>query len=366
MAGGTIRRGDVLSFVRDLAIIDLDAPPVFDMLANRLQLLLRTECSLVFSWRADESGTSLDRLAICGRGHAIEKELATGLDQWMQRSAGAFAFYDPRGPEPAQRNVALEVGSWRALAEDDLPERLARAHLSKDERKRRVESVAGARSIFRRWGTIDAEQMRALVCEGPVCHAWVGALQHEAFDPDARRILQKLVPALRRRLAVDARLRGHEPAALVPALLEEIATAAYVLDVHGRIAAMNVLGNRAVLADGARRRERIARARGGSDPGFVAVALASRGAPGYSLIIERAPANLPSGAPARVASRFGLTRRETDVVEQLALGRTNRAIGARLGCSERTVETHVRRILGKTDCASRAEVVSLVWATATG
>ncbi|MBN8613883.1 MAG: helix-turn-helix transcriptional regulator [Deltaproteobacteria bacterium] len=64
-----------------------------------------------------------------------------------------------------------------------------------------------------------------------------------------------------------------------------------------------------------------------------------------------------------VARRFSLTPREADVLRQLSAGRTNRAIAVALECAERTVETHVRRILAKTDCASRSELVALIWRT---
>lgn len=42
-----------------------------------------------------------------------------------------------------------------------------------------------------------------------------------------------------------------------------------------------------------------------------------------------------------------LTPRERDVLEQMAEGRSNRAIGERLGLTEKTVEGHVRIILSK-------------------
>ncbi|GGU40645.1 hypothetical protein GCM10010274_30310 [Streptomyces lavendofoliae] len=38
--------------------------------------------------------------------------------------------------------------------------------------------------------------------------------------------------------------------------------------------------------------------------------------------------------------------------------RTNRQIAADLFISERTVETHVRKILGKLGCANRTELVA--------
>jgi DNA-binding CsgD family transcriptional regulator len=48
------------------------------------------------------------------------------------------------------------------------------------------------------------------------------------------------------------------------------------------------------------------------------------------------------------ASRLdGLTRREREVLSLLAHGLTDRAIGESLSLTPRTVETHVRHILGK-------------------
>jgi DNA-binding NarL/FixJ family response regulator len=48
-----------------------------------------------------------------------------------------------------------------------------------------------------------------------------------------------------------------------------------------------------------------------------------------------------------------LTARETQVLELVAQGHSNAAIGAQLGMSERTVETHMRAIFNKTRAARR-------------
>ncbi|MDH3682721.1 MAG: LuxR C-terminal-related transcriptional regulator, partial [Acidimicrobiia bacterium] len=50
-----------------------------------------------------------------------------------------------------------------------------------------------------------------------------------------------------------------------------------------------------------------------------------------------------------------LTRRELDVLEALAEGRTNREIGERIHASRHTVANHVRAILAKTGTANRTE-----------
>ena len=53
-----------------------------------------------------------------------------------------------------------------------------------------------------------------------------------------------------------------------------------------------------------------------------------------------------------------LTAREREVAEMLADALSNRQIATRLVLSERTVESHVRSILAKTQCANRSEFVA--------
>lgn len=53
-----------------------------------------------------------------------------------------------------------------------------------------------------------------------------------------------------------------------------------------------------------------------------------------------------------------LTRRETDVLELLARGRSNKQIAAALGLGLRTVESHVSNLLGKLGVNSRTEAVT--------
>ena len=53
------------------------------------------------------------------------------------------------------------------------------------------------------------------------------------------------------------------------------------------------------------------------------------------------------------------SKRETQVLELLAGGKTNRDIGATLFISESTVKFHVHAILGKLDATNRTEAVSM-------
>jgi DNA-binding CsgD family transcriptional regulator len=53
-----------------------------------------------------------------------------------------------------------------------------------------------------------------------------------------------------------------------------------------------------------------------------------------------------------------LTHRETEVLQLLAQGLTNRRIGERLGISEHTAKFHVNAILGKLGAQTRGEAIA--------
>ena len=55
-----------------------------------------------------------------------------------------------------------------------------------------------------------------------------------------------------------------------------------------------------------------------------------------------------------------LTRRESDLLDELLLGQSNRQIGRNLFISEDTVKSHVKAILRKLGARDRAHAVSLV------
>src|SRR5262249_55934925 len=58
-------------------------------------------------------------------------------------------------------------------------------------------------------------------------------------------------------------------------------------------------------------------------------------------------------APTRAVTKFGLTRREVDVLALLVAGLPNKAIAATLGIEERTATTHLTRIYDKLDVDGR-------------
>ena len=76
---------------------------------------------------------------------------------------------------------------------------------------------------------------------------------------------------------------------------------------------------------------------------------------------DPAPPPATSAAPRRAAVRpGGLTRREAQVADLIAAGRTNRQIARALTISEKTVEVHVHNVIAKLGAQSRTEVATWV------
>jgi len=70
---------------------------------------------------------------------------------------------------------------------------------------------------------------------------------------------------------------------------------------------------------------------------------------------------LPASSLAARSVRGLLTDRECEVLELVALGRTNAAIASRMFISEGTVKQHVKHILRKLKVENRAEPVSRLY-----
>jgi DNA-binding CsgD family transcriptional regulator len=69
-----------------------------------------------------------------------------------------------------------------------------------------------------------------------------------------------------------------------------------------------------------------------------------------------------AGRIARAADQWGLTPRQREVLHQLARGRCNKDIAARLDLQGGTVELHVSQILKKAGAESRATLIAELWA----
>ena len=59
------------------------------------------------------------------------------------------------------------------------------------------------------------------------------------------------------------------------------------------------------------------------------------------------------------AETYGLSSRETQMLEMIVEGSSNKDIAAKLFISENTVKFHIRNLLKKTGCANRSGLISL-------
>ena len=78
-------------------------------------------------------------------------------------------------------------------------------------------------------------------------------------------------------------------------------------------------------------------------------------------LVHEGGRHLPSVVAARLAEHLAsekLSARETEVLEHLSRGRSNKEIGAALGITEGTAKTHVSNILAKLGAVDRAQAVA--------
>jgi DNA-binding CsgD family transcriptional regulator len=256
-------------------------------------------------------------------------------EQMLFSRADDVLLFNAFKPEVRQRN--------RAMAFADFPEGRRPAYVR----------------LAHRFGFDDHDQLRVLVCDGPVLLAWVGGFRPGTFDEEDRRMLGALTSPLRARLRIEAQLkRAALDAAVAAESLEQLGAPAFVVDDGGHVRNANAPGRRwlagthrrALLVDMLRGRERCVRVR-----------LQAAGMRAHWLLVVRSKEPGLDARLATAARRWGLTRRQAEVLERLVQGRANKTIAADLGCAEATVEVHVTALLEKAQVESRAELIAALW-----
>jgi DNA-binding NarL/FixJ family response regulator len=75
--------------------------------------------------------------------------------------------------------------------------------------------------------------------------------------------------------------------------------------------------------------------------------------PAYSRVLFDCVAGREPGTPATRRARWGLTRREQQLMPLIGRGLTNKEIAAHFSLSERTIKNHIHRILKKVGASDR-------------
>lgn len=298
-------------------------------------------------------------------GFSMTQEAAHAyLDGFVGTRRDAWGYFNPACPQPSQRNRELQFQAPGTDAAPLPPPQDERHTLWKTlgitaEEQAQVRSTIGG--FLQGCGLDRMMFLRVLVCDGPALLGWVGAMRSEPFEARELSLMRELIPSLRRRLALDSRLReaGMLHAALEVAL-ESLGQAAYVVVSTGRVAFANSLGRARLEQDAGLVADALKRHLRGEPLGveMSLTPLRIAGAPAYYLAIAQGQ---PVQALARVhtlSSGWGLTAREMEVLGRLVHGESNKAIALQLGCAERTVEVHVTRILAKAQVESRSALIA--------
>ena len=151
-----------------------------------------------------------------------------------------------------------------------------------------------------------------------------------------------------------ARLLGEGPMARVAleASLEGLPGMAFIVSSNGTVLFANRAGAARTEAEPDGLRSEIAASIASlSDPGKNAAALVTRlqcegAAAPYFLLVFRAPSSVRETVK-YVSQLWELTPRQHEVLALVAEGFSNKTIGVRLGCTERTVETHLTAVFQK-------------------
>lgn len=336
----SVDRAAIADVQRSLAVYVDGGPSGVAAVMQPLRELLRFDIAIGYGvGEIDETFRLSFADAAGGCGSTVARRV---LSDFIGGRRVPFAAYDPRRPEPWNRN--------KVLLYSDL--------VRQGIRKSPITEIA-----MPKLGVHVSQQMRVLVCEGPSLLAWVGGFRSEPYRPRDRRVLGALVPALRRRLLLERLLStaGSIRAALDVAL-ENLAVPAFLVTRSGAPMLANSAGRaaldadpggmRSMLAEGARAPERCV--------AYRMVPVVSAGCPQLHLAIGRGTPD-SQGRVQAAAHAWGLTPRQRQVLALVADGATNARIAAELGISERTAETHVLAIQARAQVSSRAALVAAAY-----
>lgn len=342
--------------------------PPLATVTRELRTLLNFEFSLSYGVEREARGLAVDFAHAAG--HRSEQRMSGHVAAIGGRS-GRWGLYDPLHPDPKQRNrvhVTPPLKRLLTLAHARRKETVLGLGVSPESVDASIEHLEElSAGLFRTVGLLDLTQMRVLVCEGPRLLAWVGGFVEGAATPRDRAVLRALVPALRDRLVLEQGLAAAPGLATVAlsAALEHIPGAAFIVSSNGAVRHANAAG----IARQARDTKALSALlgasvrSGGRPPGVEISELRAPGSPVHFLVVLKDAVDQLTARAHQAGARWGLTRRQQEVLLLLARGESNKGIAAALGCAPHTVALHVSAILEKADVGNRSSLVAELLAT---
>jgi DNA-binding CsgD family transcriptional regulator len=327
-----------------LAVLRAGEDAVADSL-HPIRELLQTERMLVVSPIVSDSGLDCERFHTSGMPNCdLVEQLFTKV---FAKSPPRYAWYDASHPESWQRNRVID----------------ARDLMSDDE----FASNALYLECLEPTGLHRQRQPRVLLCEGNSLLGWFGSFHDGRVEPRHRTLLRRLIAPMRRRLSIDRRLaaarRKHEA---LEGALDEIGAPTMIVGRDGRIHESNAAAR--ALADVGQRELAAsvvdAIAKRPSAIGMDLVPVERVGVLHGWIAIARGCRDQRLRACLNAASeRWGLSRRQGEILDAVVRGESNLAIASRLGVTQRAVELQVSGLLARADVESRSGLVAAVLGT---
>ncbi len=331
-----------------LDTLQIGGPSAIPTSLAELRELGEAESAAVYTVGRCLSGWELERWDVDGA--LADPRVRPHVDALFATEATDAVFYDPLLPAAEIRDRVFEAGAWV------------------DERSPGTWKASRMyRHVFEPLRMFEHKQLRALVCDGPVLLGWFGILHPDETTARQALLLTALVPAMRRRLAIERRLAtGVHHARALEVALTQLGAAAFVVSATGVIHETNAHGHALLVSH----RRDIAMALADALTGTanaIAIELtpvAETGVgPRWLAIVRDAPSELRiAAAVGRWASVWNLTPRQRQVLELLARGQPNATIAALLAVSSRTIELHVSALLARGGVESRSALLARVLA----
>jgi DNA-binding NarL/FixJ family response regulator len=361
--GSNVAVTGVRDLSRQLETIQYEAPRVFETWLPALRDVLEIDKTVFYEVRAEDESHELDYFASSGLT-VPKKVFSSALGRLIKDSTGRWGLFDPRRPEPEQRNAVLSMPS---LVKYDAPISnsidAARYGLLDEKNvtlNRAHQALVRTQPFFAEMGVVTDWQLRVLVCEEESLLAWVGAFSEAPPTARQHQILKQLVPALQRRLSLD-RLIATAPELrhALTAAMEAIPRPAFIVDHAGSVRHANAAGRSRFDRTPAETQQALREAILSKDKSshFNVNPIAGAGASNLYLVTAPPESSFPERVLA-AARAWSLTRRQIEVLELVVAGHSNKAIAARLRRADRTVELHITALLARAQVASRSALVA--------
>jgi DNA-binding CsgD family transcriptional regulator len=223
-------------------------------------------------------------------------------------------------------------------------------------------AACGPRRVLAAGGERAAEMRAHMLC-GASLVAWVGLWRSRRFDADEERHFAEVAELVedRLRLAHDLAELSTTRVALAASL--DALGAACIVDAHGEVLAASAGAGALLEAEPVGTRKRLQGAihgHPGRSHAHVRRLAADTHFARFLVVLDPPPSDR-TALVERAVTRWGLTRRQAEVLGLVTEGASNAAIAATLGVGDRAVEMHVTAILDKAGVASRAALLAAVF-----